>query len=80
MNNGLQWNGKVFVKQYNAFSPFERIASEVSGPFAMTESENKYMMVVILQSVWESTPFQIMRFISRLGVPLESHSDQGRNV
>ena len=79
-------------QQYNVGSPFERIPVDIAGPFPVTEDANKYIMVVSdYFSKWPesyaisnqeattvaTTP--IDNWISRYGVPMEFHSDQGRN-
>ncbi|KAJ8949012.1 hypothetical protein NQ318_005186 [Aromia moschata] len=57
-------------------SPFERIAIDVAGPFRETDNGNKYNVVVMASTVADAL---IKDLICRLGVPLELHSDQGRN-
>ena len=41
--NGPHKRRKAPLKQYNVGSPFERIATDVSGPFPITEKDNKYI-------------------------------------
>ena len=78
--------------QYNAGGPFERIAMDVAGPFPVSDSGNRYVLVVMdYFSKWPEVyaiPNQeaktvadafIANWIARFGVPLELHSDQGRN-
>jgi transposase InsO family protein len=80
------------MKQYNVGTPFERIAFDIAGPFPVTDSGNKYIMVVIdYFSKWPEAyglPNQeavtvskalIKNWICRYGLPLEMHSEQGRN-
>lgn len=80
------------MRQYNVGSPFERIAVDIAGPFPTTEDGNKYIMVAIdYFSKWVEAyalPNQeavtvaetlVKELFSRFGVPLELHSDQGRN-
>ena len=80
------------MQQYNVGQPFERIAIDVAGPFPESAQGNKYVMVVIdYFSKWPEVyaiPNQetvtvanmlVDNWISRFGVPLELHSDQGRN-
>ena len=70
----------------------EGIALDVLGPLTLTEQGNKYILVVAdYFSKWtEAFPmpdqesstvadFLVKEFISRFGVPLLIHSDQGRN-
>jgi transposase InsO family protein len=80
------------MKQYNVGLPFERIAIDVAGPFPETDQGNKYILVVMdYFSKWPEVfalPNQeaatisqtlVNEVFSRFGVPLEIHSDQGRN-
>lgn len=91
-SNGPHRKRKAPMKQYNVGSPFERIALDIAGPFPVTEKGNKYMLVVMdYFTKWVEVyaiPDQgaatvadvlIKEFICRFGVPLEIHSDQGRN-
>ncbi|KAK9874212.1 hypothetical protein WA026_002568 [Henosepilachna vigintioctopunctata] len=80
------------MEKYNVGLPFERIAVDVAGPFPTTNDGNKYILVAMdYFSKWPEAyalPNQetqtiartlVDQFISRYGVPLELHSDQGRN-
>jgi hypothetical protein len=80
------------MQQYNVGAPFERIAMDVAGPFPTSDSGNKYVLVVMdYFSKWpevypipnqETTTIAdavVHNWISRFGVPMEVHSDQGRN-
>jgi transposase InsO family protein len=80
------------IKRYHASSPLQRIAVDVMGPLPTTERGNKYIVVITdYFTKWiecYATPNQeattiadllIDQFISRFGVPLEIHSDMGRN-
>ncbi|VEN45007.1 unnamed protein product [Callosobruchus maculatus] len=91
-SNGPQRRKKAPMRQYNVGSPFERIAIDVAGPFPESEAGNKYIVVVIdYFSKWVEAyalPNQEAATVSdalvkdwtcRFGVPLELHSDQGRN-
>ena len=73
-------------------SPFERIAVDIAGPFLMTEDENKYIMVVrdydskypegyaiANQEATTVAKLLIDNWVSRIVVPMEMHSEQGRN-
>ncbi|GFX98093.1 retrovirus-related Pol polyprotein from transposon 412 [Trichonephila clavipes] len=80
------------LHRYNVGAPFERIAFDILGPLPRTESGNKYLLVVIdYFTKWPEVypiPDQeaptvaeavVQHWISRYGVPLQLHSDQGRN-
>ena len=80
------------MKQYNVGVTMERIALDVMGPLPETEDGNKYILVVgDYFTKWTEAyaiPNQeavtvanvlIKEFICRYGVPLQIHSDQGRN-
>ena len=80
------------MHQYNVGAPAERIALDVLGPLPTTESGNKYVLLVAdYFTKWPeaySLPNQeaitvakvlVKEYICRFGVPLEIHSDQGRN-
>lgn len=80
------------MRSYNVGAPFERIAMDVAGPFPVTDQGNKYILVVMdYFSKWPEayaipnqeaeTVARVVtdNWISRFGVPLELHSDQGRN-
>ena len=89
---GPQTRTKGKMKLYNVGAPWERIAIDVAGPFPETDDGNKYIIVVQdYFSKWPevfATPNQeartvamklVQEVISRYGVPMEIHSDQGRN-
>ena len=78
--------------QYNVGTPMERIAVDVLGPLPETEDGNKYLLIAMdYFTKWpEAYPLPnqeattvanalAQQFICRFGVPLEIHSDQGRN-
>lgn len=80
------------LKLYNVGAPWERIALDVAGPFPESESGNKYFLVVMdYFTKWPEVfaiPNQeastvadklVHEVFCRFGVPLEIHSDQGRN-
>ena len=90
---GLNTKIRGKMRVYNVGAPFERIAIDVAGPFPIiTDRGNKYILVVSdYFSKWpEAYPIANMEaitvatvlvenWISRFGVPVELHSDQGRN-
>lgn len=80
------------MRQYNVGSPFEKIALDISGPYPESNKGKKYILVVMdyftkwveayaipNQEATTVADVLIGEFISRFGVPLELHSDQGRN-
>ncbi|XP_063215566.1 retrovirus-related Pol polyprotein from transposon 412 isoform X1 [Bacillus rossius redtenbacheri] len=80
------------MQAYNVGAPFERIAIDIAGPFPKTKDGNRYILVVMdYFSKWpeayalpnqEATTIAdtlVNNFICRFGVPMELHSDQGRN-
>ncbi|UYV64719.1 K02A2.6-like [Cordylochernes scorpioides] len=71
---------------------FHRIAIDVAGPFPVTEDGNKYLLVAMdyftkwpevyaIPNQEAATVARVLvdNLICRFGVPLELHSDQGRN-
>lgn len=73
-------------------APMERVAVDVAGPFPVSSSGNRYIVVVIdYFTKWPeafAVPNQeaatvarvlVDEFFSRFGLPNELHSDQGRN-
>ena len=90
--NGPQKKRKAPMAQYNVGSPMERIAADVLGPLPTSDSGNKYLLIVAdYFTKWtEAFPLQhqeatkvaeviVKEVVSRFGVPLSLHSDQGRN-
>ena len=80
------------MHQYNVGAPSERIALDVLGPLPLSESGNKYLLLIAdYFTKWPETyslPNQeaitvaevlVKEYICRFGVPLEIHSDQERN-
>jgi hypothetical protein len=80
------------MKQYNVGALFDRIAFDIAGPFPITDSDNKYIMVVMdyfskgseaygLPNQEEVTVSRALmeNWICRFGLPLERHLNQGRN-
>ena len=72
--------------------PLDRLATDIAGPFPLSDNGNKYILVVMdyftkwveAYAIPDSTAATVAdkivtEFISRFGIPLEIHSDQGRN-
>ena len=83
---------KAGMKSYNVGAPFERIAVDITGPLSKSDRGNKYILVISdyftkwteAYAIPNQEAVTIARvlteeFISRYGVPMEIHSDQGRN-
>lgn len=80
------------LQTYQAGAPMDRLHLDVLGPFPISSSGNKYILVIMDQFTrWveafpitdqgaETTAKTLVNdFISRFGAPLELHTDQGRN-
>ncbi|GFT54260.1 retrovirus-related Pol polyprotein from transposon 412 [Trichonephila clavipes] len=80
------------LQLYNVGVPFERIAFDILGPFPRSSDDNNNILVVMdYFTKWpEAYPIPdqeastvaevlVQHWISRFGVPLQLHSDQGRN-
>ncbi|GFX20850.1 retrovirus-related Pol polyprotein from transposon 412 [Trichonephila clavipes] len=80
------------LQLYNVGAPFERIAFDILGPLPRSSDDNNSILVVLdYFSKWpEAYPIPdqeastvaevlVQHWISRFGVPLQLHSDQGRN-
>ena len=80
------------MHQYNAGAPMERLALDVMGPLPLSSRGNKYLLVVAdYFTKWtEAFPLPnqetgtvaealVNKVVCRFGVPLELHSDEGRN-
>ena len=78
--------------QYNVGAPMERLALDVLGPLPISNAGNKYQLIVAdyftkwpeaypLPNQEATTVAEVVvnEFVCRFGVPLEIHSDQGRN-
>lgn len=80
------------LQLYNVGLPFERIAVDILGPLPRSTSGNRFVLVVTdYFSRWpEAIPLPnhkaetvaealVSQVFSRFGIPLEIHSDQGRD-
>ena len=83
---------RASLKKHVTGEPFARIGIDISGPYNATVDKNKYILVVSdYFTKWvEAYPMKDMEaktvaetlvegYISRMGVPMIIHSDQGRN-
>ena len=79
------------LQKYVVGEPFERIASDIAGPFPVTANKSKYILVVgdyftkltemyAIPDIRAETVADVIfrAWIKRHGVPTELHSDQGR--
>ena len=80
------------LQQYRVGAPMERIAIDVLGPLTETNDGNVFILVVgdYFTQWMESYPIKdqqaetvaevlVSQFVCRFGVPIDLHSDQGRN-
>ncbi|GFU94883.1 retrovirus-related Pol polyprotein from transposon 412 [Trichonephila clavipes] len=80
------------LQLYNVGAPFERIAFDILGPLPRSSDDNNNILVVMDYFIkWtEAYPIpdqeastvaevSVQHWISRFGVTLQQHSDQGRN-
>ena len=80
------------MSQYNVGAPAERVAMDILGPLPESESGNKYLLLVAdyfmkwpeayalpnQEAITVAEVF-VREYVCCFGVPLELHSDQGRN-
>ena len=89
---GPPGKGKSPLQIYNVGAPFERLQMDILGPLPKTSSGNRYLLVIVdCFTKWvEAFPLKNSRartiaevfvdqVVSRHGVPVEIHTDQGRN-
>ena len=83
---------KTKLRQYQVGYPLDRVGIDIMGPFPLSARKNKYILVIgdyftrfmeayaIPNQNAETVSHKlVMEFISRYGIPLELHSNQGRN-
>lgn len=89
---GPSGKGKSPLQVYNVGAPFERIQVDILGPLPTTLNGNRYVLVVLdcftkwaeaipLKNKRATTVAKILveQVFSRHGIPLELHTDQGKN-
>ena len=90
--NGPSKKIRAPMAQYNVGAPMERLATDILGPLPISDSGNRYLLIIAdYFTKWtEAFPIEnqeactvaekiIKEVVSRFGVPLSIHSDQGRN-
>ncbi len=83
---------KAPLGDYRVGAPMDRVATDILGPLPLTERGNRYVLVIVdcfsryteayaIPDFTAKTTADVIvtQFFSRFGVPLELHSDQGRN-
>ena len=83
---------KAPLGKYYSGYPLDRLGMDIMGPLPPTKEGNRYILVIgdyftrymeayalPTQSAEEVTRKLVFEFICRYGIPLELHSDQGRN-
>jgi transposase InsO family protein len=89
---GPSGKGKSPLQIFNIEAPFERVQVDILGPLPLTLEGNRYLLVIVdCFTKWiEAFPLRNIRaktvaetfvnqVVSRHGVPLELHTDQGRS-
>ncbi|UYV70790.1 K02A2.6-like [Cordylochernes scorpioides] len=89
---GPKTRSRARLKTYNVGAPVERIAIDIMGPLPRSDKGNRYILVATdYFTKWpEAFPLAdqeaetvaetlISQFFSRFGVPMQIHTDQGRN-
>ena len=91
-NKKVNHKPKAKLKSYHAGIPMERVHMDILGPLNISKRGNKFVLVMVDQfTKWieiQALPHQgaeliaetaLNEFFSRMGCPLQIHTDQGRN-
>ncbi|KAJ8369428.1 hypothetical protein SKAU_G00094560 [Synaphobranchus kaupii] len=89
---GPNQRSRAPLQQHLVGAPMERVGVDVLGPFPVTDSSNRYILVVLDyftkwleafavpdQSAATMAERLVEEMFTRFGAPAELHSDQGRN-
>lgn len=89
---GPSEKGKSPMQIYNVGTPFERVQMDILGPLPCSSEGNRYLLVIIdcftkwveafpLKNIRAKTVAEVFvnQVVSRHGVPLEIHTDQGKS-
>jgi len=90
---GPSEKGRSELRIYNAEMPFEMLQMDILGPFPVSASGNRYLLIISdcftkwvevfpIRNFRTKTIAEILvnQMISRFDVPLEVHTDQGRET
>ena len=91
-NKKANFRPKAGMVNYQVGAPLDRVHLDILGPLFVSEKGNRYILLIVDQfTKWveicpipEQSAETVVKqffesFIVRLGVPLEVHTDQGRN-
>ena len=89
---GLKKKARAPLGIYIVGAPMDRVATDITGPFPVSEKGFKYILVIQdhFSKLVEAYPIKdqsagtvahvlVFEFFSRFGLPIELHSDQGSN-
>ena len=83
---------RALMKDYRVGAPMDRVATDLVGPFPVTENGNRYIVVIgdyftkwieayaIPDFQQERLPRRVFAFFSRFGIPLDLHTDVITNL
>ena len=91
-SQGPRSRSQGLMRQHNVGAPFERITVDIAGPFPESDRGNRYLLVATdfftkwlefyaIPNQEASTVVDVLvsNFFCHFGIPMELHSDQGRN-